>query len=179
VLPKTTIWAGKGCVFVSPVNGVVDEVNIKNRWKPSTDRGPDREGRFVTVIGEDGVRYLGGHLDKVLPGIAPGVKVKAGQQLGLVGNSGVARATASNLYFAISWKADPKYWWIRRGMLGPWNYLNAWYNGNRTFSPKQELQALHSRLGDVPRCSQLCKAKSSPHTPEKPGGTEPPISLGD
>ncbi|MFC7643953.1 hypothetical protein ACFQX6_26700 [Streptosporangium lutulentum] len=71
VLPKTTIWAGKGCSFVSPVSGVVYETNAQNRWTPSTDRGPDREGRFVTVVGDDGVRYLGGHLDSITRGSSP------------------------------------------------------------------------------------------------------------
>ncbi|WP_230879068.1 M23 family metallopeptidase [Planomonospora sp. ID67723] len=170
VLPKTTIWTGKGCSFVSPVDGVVHEVNTRNRWKPSTDRGPDREGRFVTVIGDDGVRYLGGHLDSVTPGIRPGVRVGAGQTLGRVGNSGNARDTASNLYFAISWKTEPSLWWVRRGMVGPWDYLNAWLNGNRTLSPADEVRAAMARTGAAPRCTILCKPKSTP----KPEPTKRP-----
>lgn len=162
VLPKTTIWAGKGCSFVSPVNGVVDEVNTKNRWKPSTDRGADREGRFVTVIGDDGVRYLGGHLDKVALGIRPGLRVSAGQVLGQVGNSGNARSTASNLYFAISWKTSPSMWWVRRGMVKPWNYLDAWLKGNPTLSPREEMQAVMNQTGAAPRCFTLCASKPEP-----------------
>ncbi|MDP9861440.1 MULTISPECIES: M23 family metallopeptidase [Streptosporangium] len=170
VLPKTTIWAAKGCSFVSPVNGVVHEVNIKNRWTPSTDRGTDREGRFVTVIGDDGVRYLGGHLDRVTPGIRPGTRVSAGQVLGQVGNSGNARSTASNLYFAISWKTEPALWWVRRGMVKPWNYLDAWLNGNRTLSPKDEMQAVMAQTGAAPKCATLCKSKPA----AKPKATEKP-----
>jgi hypothetical protein len=162
VLPKTTIWAGKGCSFVSPVDGVVHEVNIKNRWKPSTDRGQDREGRFVTVAGEDGVLYLGGHLDSVAPGIAPGIRVKAGQALGQIGNSGNARDTASNLYFAISWKTEPSLWWVRRGMVKPWNYLDAWLKGNRTLSPADETRAVMKRTGRAPACAILCESKPEP-----------------
>lgn len=170
VLPKTTIWSGKGCSFVSPVNGVVDEVNTTNRWKPSTDRGADREGRFVTVVGDDGVRYLGGHLDRVTPGIAPGTRVSAGQLLGQVGNSGNARSTASNLYFAISWKTSPALWWVRRGMVNPWNYLDAWLNGNRTLSPKDEMQAVMNQTGAAPKCVTLCASKpgAKPKPSEKP-----------
>ncbi|WP_433357524.1 M23 family metallopeptidase [Microtetraspora malaysiensis] len=170
VLPKTVIWAGKGCAFVSPVNGVVREVNVQNRWVPSTDRGQDREGRFVTVLGEDGVVYLGGHLDSVEPDVQPGAKVKAGQRLGRLGNSGNARDTASNLYFAISWPAPPEYWWIRRGMVEPWDYLDAWYDGNRTLSPKKAVFALRKRVGKLPACDQLCAAKAPPTT--KSGATE-------
>ncbi len=182
VLPKTTIWAAKGCSFVAPVNGVVDEVNVKNRWKPSTDRGADREGRFVTIIGDDGVRYLGGHLDKVAPEVRPGVRVSAGQALGQIGNSGNARSTASNLYFAISWKTDPSLWWVRRGMVKPWDYLNAWLKGNPTFSPADEMRAVMNRTGAAPRCVTLCASKPVPtkkptKKPEKPEEQEQ-ITLG-
>ncbi|MFC4059503.1 M23 family metallopeptidase [Planomonospora corallina] len=178
VLPKTTIWAPKGCSFVSPVDGVVHEVNTKNRWRPSTDKGQDREGRFVTVLGEDGVLYLGGHLDAVAPGIAPGTRVKAGQVLGQVGNSGNARATASNLYFAISWKTEPSLWWVRRGMVEPWDYLDAWLKGNRTLSPAAETRAMVKRVGATPKCAILCASKAPERKPEpKPEKTR--ISLND
>ncbi|MFJ2031100.1 M23 family metallopeptidase [Streptosporangium sp. NPDC087985] len=174
VLPKTTIWSARGCSFVSPVNGVVDEVNIKNRWKRSTDRGADREGRFVTVIGDDGVRYLGGHLDRVAPGITPGTRVSVGQVLGQVGNSGNARYTASNLYFAISWKTDPSLWWVRRGMVNPWDYLDAWMNGNPTLSPRDEMRAVMNQTGAAPRCVTLCASKPVVKPTPKPKSTQKP-----
>ncbi|GLW97835.1 hypothetical protein Misp02_19220 [Microtetraspora sp. NBRC 16547] len=176
VLPKTTIWAGKGCSFVSPVDGVVREVNVQNRWVPSTDRGQDREGRFVTILGDDGVLYLGGHLDSVDPGVQPGAKVKAGQPLGRLGNTGSARDTASNLYFAISWPVSPEHWWIRRGMVEPWDYLDAWYNGNRTLSPKKDVLALRKRVGRLPACDKLCTPKppaaKSEKNEKKPSSTK-------
>lgn len=162
VLPKTTIWAGKGCAFVAPVDGVVDEVNTVSRWASATDVGAYREGRFVTIIGEDGVRYLGGHLDTVADGLKPGVKVKVGQTLGRVGNSGNAGITAPNLYFAISWKTGPAYWWVRRGMVNPWTYLDAWQTGNKTLSPKEETLKLRGRVGETPPCSVQCASKQAP-----------------
>jgi peptidoglycan LD-endopeptidase LytH len=174
VLPKTTIWAGRGCAFVSPVDGVVDEVNLQNKWKPSVDAGATREGRFITVIGEDGVRYLGGHLDRISDGIRPGVKVKAGQQLGTVGNTGNARDTAPNLYFAISWKTGPAYWWVRRGMVRPWNYLDAWRNGNPTLSPRQETFELRGKVGETPSCTVQCKAKKPAKRAEREEPQERP-----
>ncbi|MGN9837855.1 peptidoglycan DD-metalloendopeptidase family protein [Nonomuraea sp. H19] len=170
VLPKTTIWAGQGCAFVAPIGGVVDEVNIKNKWRPSTDVGADREGRFVTIIGDDGVRYLGGHLDSVAEGIRPGVRVKAGQLLGRVGKSGNARDTGPNLYFAISWKTGPAFWWVRRGMVKPWDYLAAWQSGNRTLSPREETLALRGKLGETPRCAIQCASKKTP----QPAKTQEP-----
>ncbi|MDP4507207.1 M23 family metallopeptidase [Nonomuraea turcica] len=174
VLPKTTIWAGEGCAFVAPIGGVVDEVNAQNKWRPSTDVGADREGRFVTIIGDDGVRYLGGHLDTVAEGVKPGVRVKAGQLLGRVGRSGNARDTGPNLYFAISWKTGPSLWWVRRGMVEPWDYLDAWQSGNRTFSPREETLALRGRLGETPRCTVQCSSKkvANDDRPEPQTGDE-------
>ncbi|MFC4584852.1 M23 family metallopeptidase [Sphaerisporangium corydalis] len=159
VLPKTTIWAGKGCSFVAPVSGVVHEVNTSNRWKSSTDRGADREGRFVAIVGVDGVRYIGAHLDSVVQGIRPGVQVSAGQPLGRVGDSGNARGGGPNLYFAVSWATSAKYWWVRRGMVDPWSYLDAWLNGNRTLSPAEQVNATRARLGATPPCRTLCASK--------------------
>lgn len=167
-LPKTTIWAAKGCAFVAPVSGVVDEVNARNRWLPSVDSGPTREGRFVSVLGDDGVRYLGGHLDTVRNGVRPGLRVRAGQQLGTVGHSGNARDTAANLYFAISWKTGPALWWVRRGMVNPWNYLDAWRTGNATLSPRAETFALRARVGETPPCAVLCAAKPPKRQPARP-----------
>ncbi|MBD3144456.1 M23 family metallopeptidase [Microbispora bryophytorum] len=174
VLPKTTIWAAKGCAFVSPVDGVVQEVNVKNLWSPSTNRGADREGRFVTVKGEDGVLYLGGHLDSVEQDITPGTKVKAGQLLGRVGNTGNARDTASNLYFAISWPVEPQYWWVRRGVVPPWTYLDAWDDGNRTVSPRKAMLTLRKKMGATPPCTQLCASNSSQQPTPTPDETKPP-----
>lgn len=172
VLPKTTIWAGKGCAFVSPVSGVVNEVNGRNRWTSSTDRGADREGRFVSVVGADGVRYLGGHLDSVAQGIRPGARVNAGQVLGQIGDSGNAKGGGTNLYFALSWATSSKYWWVRRGMVDPWGYLDAWLNGNSTLSPAQQVAAVRARVGATPSCSILCASKSAKKKPKHPTPTQ-------
>ncbi len=177
VLPKSTIWAKKGCRFVAPVDGTVHEVSATDQWRSSTDRGSDREGRFVAIIGADGVRYLGGHLDSIAVGIRPGVKVKAGQVLGRVGNSGNAAGGAPNLYFAVSWESPAGYWWVRRGMVKPWKYLDAWYNGNRTYSPRQETLGLRKRMGATPQCTVLCAGKQPTTTPSskpKPKPTRKP-----
>jgi murein DD-endopeptidase MepM/ murein hydrolase activator NlpD len=171
VLPKTTIWAGKGCAFVAPVSGVVKEVNARNRWLSSTDRGADREGRFVSIVGADGVLYFGGHLDSVAKGIRPGLRVAAGQALGQIGDSGNARGGGGNLYFAVSWATPSKFWWVRRGMVNPWGYLDAWLNGNRTLSPAQQVGAVRSRLGATPPCQTLCASKPG-KKPKRPTPTQ-------
>src|SRR5690606_38052425 len=150
----------------------VHEVNTTDRWSPATDNAADREGVFVTVQGDDGVLYLGGHLDSVAEGIKPGTKVTAGQLLGRVGNSGDARGKAPNLYFAITWKTDPAVWWVRRGMVRPWDYLDAWRNGNRTLSPSPEVAALRRKLGEKPECTILCTSRVAP-PPQPPAPPTP------
>ncbi|MEO7909827.1 MAG: hypothetical protein ABIV47_09275, partial [Roseiflexaceae bacterium] len=62
-------------------------------------------------------------------GIAPGVRVVAGQQLGLTGKSGDARFTDSHLHFGISHPTAPDDWKVRRGEISPYNYLRAWQRG--------------------------------------------------
>lgn len=59
----TDILAKKGCKFVSPVNGVIDEVNRVDNWSGKTNLGIDRGGLYVSIIGDDGVRYYGSHLN--------------------------------------------------------------------------------------------------------------------
>ena len=85
--PATDILAKAGCKFVSPIDGVVDEVNRTDNWSGKTNLGIDRGGLFVSVIGTDGVRYYGSHLRTIVASIQPGVSVKAGQLLGAIGTT--------------------------------------------------------------------------------------------
>jgi murein DD-endopeptidase MepM/ murein hydrolase activator NlpD len=154
--PATDIFAGKGCRFVSPTDGVVTEVSRTDRWQPSTDRGADRGGRSVAVLGDDGVRYYGSHLESVEDGIAPGVRVMAGQTLGRIDNSGDARYVPTHLHFGISWPTRDGVWWVRRGMVYPWPYLDSWRaGGNR--SPAAAVRAALAAAGQrVPPCRSGC-----------------------
>ena len=97
----TDILAKAGCKFVAPINGVVDEVNRSDNWSGKTNLGIDRGGLYVSIIGEDGVRYYGSHLRSIPASIQPGVVVKAGRLLGGIGASGSARGTAPHLHFQI------------------------------------------------------------------------------
>ena len=147
----TDILAKKGCRFVSPVNGVVDEVNRIDLWSGKTNLGIDRGGLYVSVIGEDGVRYYGSHLMSVVPSIQPGVTVKAGQLLGKIGSTGSARGTAPHLHFGISWPtpSQPNVWWVRRGVVLPWKYLDAWKSG-KDLSPAKAVAAALNKNGEIP-----------------------------
>ena len=147
--PATDIQAKKGCAFVAPISGVVDEVVYKDIWKGKTNIGQDRGGLSVSMIGSDGVRYYGSHLAKVETGIATGIAVVAGQKLGEVGSTGSARGTAPHLHFGISWPTEKGVWWVKRGMLSPWKYLEAWKAG-KDLSPVNSINSLKTKVGEIP-----------------------------
>ena len=150
------MFTGRGCAFVAPVDGRVDEVTRRDVWDPASDRGADRGGRSVSLVGVDGVRYYGSHLEAIAPGIAPGVRVRAGQLLGRIGNSGSARVTAVHLHFAISWPTRPGIWWVRRGMIQPAPYLDSWRAGGN-LSPVRAVRAARAEAGrEVPACRARC-----------------------
>jgi len=147
----TDILAKKGCKFVSPVNGVIDEVNRTDLWSGKTNLGADRGGLYVSIIGEDGVRYYGSHLTSIVASIQPGDVVTAGQLLGKVGATGSARGTSPHLHFGISWPTptQPNVWWVRRGEVLPWKYLDAWKAG-KDLSPVKAVAAAKLKSGEIP-----------------------------
>ena len=145
----TDILAKAGCKFVAPINGVVDEVNRSDNWSGKTNLGIDRGGLYVSIIGEDGVRYYGSHLRSIPASIQPGVVVKAGRLLGGIGASGSARGTAPHLHFGISWPTPAQTWWVRRGEVLPWKYLDAWKAG-KDLSPVKEVNARKLKVGEIP-----------------------------
>jgi len=145
----TDILAKAGCKFVAPINGVIDEVNRTDRWSGKTNLGTDRGGLYVSIIGEDGVRYYGSHLRSIHPSIEPGVEVAAGRLLGRIGATGSARGTAPHLHFGISWPTPADTWWVRRGEVMPWKYLDAWKKG-KDFSPVKGVNARKLKVGEIP-----------------------------
>jgi murein DD-endopeptidase MepM/ murein hydrolase activator NlpD len=145
----TDILTTAGCKFVAPINGTVDEVNRVDLWSGKTNLGIDRGGLYVSIIGEDGVRYYGSHLRSIPASIQPGLVVQAGQILGSVGATGSARGTHPHLHFGISWPTPPDTWWVRRGEVLPWKYLDAWKNG-KDLSPAKAVAALKLKVGEIP-----------------------------
>ena len=140
--PAADIFGKKGCAFVAPIAGVVDEVNTVDRWSGKTNLGPDRGGLSISIIGTDGVRYYGSHLSKIEAAIVPGYKVATGEKLGEIGASGSARGTAPHLHFGISYPTEKGIWWVKRGVgletkgkTSPWKYLQAWQTG-KDLKPK-------------------------------------------
>lgn len=149
--PATDILAKAGCKFVAPTSGVVDEVNRVDIWSGKTNLGADRGGLYVSIIGDDGVRYYGSHLRSIPKSIQPGAVVAAGRVLGAIGATGSARGTAPHVHFGISWPTpiDAGAWWVRRGEVFPWKYLDAWKAG-RDLSPVKEVSAKKLKLGEIP-----------------------------
>lgn len=145
----TDILAKAGCRFVAPIDGVVDEVNRVDNWSGKTNLGIDRGGLFVSIIGVDGVRYYGSHLRSIPTSIVPGLAVKSGQLLGAIGSTGSARGTSPHLHFGISWPTPADTWWVRRGEVLPWKYLDAWKKGV-DLSPVKAVAALKAKVGEIP-----------------------------
>jgi murein DD-endopeptidase MepM/ murein hydrolase activator NlpD len=139
--PASDIFAKKGCAFVSPVAGVIDEVNTVDKWSGKTNIGADRGGLSISIIGDDGLRYYGSHLAKIETNIVPGLRVASGEKLGEVGSTGSARGTKPHLHFGISYPTENGIWWVRRGVglekgkTSPWKYLQAWQAG-KDLKPK-------------------------------------------
>ena len=145
----TDILAKAGCKFVAPINGVVDEVNRIDSWSGKTNLGIDRGGLYVSIVGSDGVRYYGSHLRSIPASIQPGVVVVAGRLLGAIGATGSARGTSPHLHFGISWPTPADTWWVRRGEVLPWKYLDAWKKG-KDLSPVKEVNARKLKVGEIP-----------------------------
>jgi peptidoglycan LD-endopeptidase LytH len=127
--PATDIFCAQGSHFVAPIAGVIDFVSREDVWNPAHDDPAVRGGLSVALIGDDGVRYYGSHLSAVADGIEPGVRVSAGQLLGLTGKTGNARSTSPHLHFGISHPTTPDDWQVRRGQVSPYRYLKAWQRG--------------------------------------------------
>jgi murein DD-endopeptidase MepM/ murein hydrolase activator NlpD len=127
--PATDIFAPVGTSFVAVTDGVVDFVSYKDVWDPATNDQAVAGGLCLAIIGDDGIRYYGSHLSAIAKGIAPGVRVTAGQLLGLSGKTGNAANTTPHVHFGISHPTYPEDWTLRRGELDPYPYLLAWLRG--------------------------------------------------
>jgi hypothetical protein len=148
--PATDILAKTGCKFLAPTSGVIDEVNDVDRYSWKNNDGALRGGLSLSMIGDDGVRYYGSHFSKIYKRVVPGYRVKAGELIALVGTSGDAAGTAPHVHFGISWPTEAGIWWVRRGMVSPWKYLDAWKAG-KDLSPKNEVAKKLRKVGEVPK----------------------------
>lgn len=137
--PAADIFAPCGTEAVAVTDGVVQELSRQDLWSAANDSGETRSGLFVSVVGDDGVRYYGSHLRSVDDTIQPGTRVTAGQRLGLVGDTGNAAGTGCHLHFGLSAPCGPGDWERRRGEVWPQRYLDEWTAG-RDAAPAAEIE---------------------------------------
>jgi murein DD-endopeptidase MepM/ murein hydrolase activator NlpD len=137
--PASDMIAACGLPVLAATSGVVLEVTRVDKYVPAKPVAAERGGISVSLLGDDGVRYYGSHLSSIKAGIDPGVRVASGAQLGLVGTTG--NSSACHLHFGISPACQKTGdWWVRRGEVYPWSYLDAWRAGQMK-SPVAEVTA--------------------------------------
>jgi len=127
--PATDIFAPIGTTVVAVTDGAIDEMRRYDPWDPAVNDPANRGGRYVSLVGDDGVRYYCSHLDSVAPEVEEGGRVTAGQVIGAIGTSGNAAGTSPHCHFGISHPTFPGDWEVRRGEVWPYDYLQAWTRG--------------------------------------------------
>ena len=133
--PATDVF-GCGAMVVSPTNGTVLQTRDFDAWDPDIHAGSTRGGFYVSVLGVDGVRYYFAHLEQVL--VTVGQAVQPGDPLGPMGATGDARSSVCHTHMGISWTCPDNEWKVRRGMVWPAPYLDAWRAGEQA-SPAMEV----------------------------------------
>ena len=127
--PATDIFADCGEPVVATTSGRVLEVSRTDEYVEGRPDGPLNGGLSVSLLGDDGVRYYGSHLSTIQAGISAGMRVTAGQRLGLVGRTGNAN-NVCHLHFGISPPcARTGDWKVRRGVVWPATFLRSWRAG--------------------------------------------------
>ena len=138
--PATDIFVAGGCggTVVSPVNGRVLEVRRIDSWTSSVDNPATRGGRSVAILGGDRVRYYAAHFETIRSEIVVDSEIAAGAPLGTVGRTG--RAGACHIHFGISPPCPDKEFSVRRGVVWPYPYLDAWERDDQ-LSPAEAVDA--------------------------------------
>lgn len=136
--PAVDIFASCGAPAVAPVTGVVAHVRRDDLYVRGNDNPARRGGRSIAVLGDDGVRYYMSHFASIDPGVEVGLRVTAGQRLAVVGESG--DAGACHIHFGLSPDCPQQEWSVRRGVIWPQPYMDAWRAG-RSGSPVAEIRA--------------------------------------
>jgi murein DD-endopeptidase MepM/ murein hydrolase activator NlpD len=143
--PATDLITKCGNKVVAATSGTILAAVRKDTWTAKVNAGATRGGLSVSILGDDGVRYYGSHLSAIDPAITVGARVKTGQSLGKVGETG--DAGACHLHFGISPPcAGQGDWWTQRGVIWPWRYLDSWRTGGQR-SPVAEIKTWKAANG--------------------------------
>lgn len=146
---------GCGAEVVAPVGGTVDQTRTTDPWDPKVNDPATRGGKYVSMLGDDGVRYYFAHLESI--DVQPGDLINGGASLGVMGQTGNAQKSVCHTHFGISWPCDGIEWAVRRGEVWPWKYLDAWRDGEQ-LSPVDEVAATEA---EDPNACNLARAATS------------------
>lgn len=138
--PATDIFAPCDLEVLAPAAGVIHEVSEVDRWDPAVDDPATRGGLSIAIAGDDQVRYYMSHLGSLVAGFSVGDRLSAGDLVGTVGRTGNARNTPCHVHFGLSPVEGPGDPLVRRGVIWPWPYLDAWRAGIDTKSPRGEIE---------------------------------------
>ncbi len=127
-----------GATVVSPVDGVVIDLQRVDQFVEKVNDPWTRGGLYVAILGNDGVRYYMAHFRAIAEGLQVGDQVSAGTPVAELGESG--NAGACHVHFGISPPCPALEWWVRRGVIWPYPYLDDWRRGVWT-SPAPEIEA--------------------------------------
>lgn len=132
----TDIFASCGTAVHSPVHGTVLDLRRTDPWTRAVDDPFTRGGLFVSILGDDGVRYYFAHFSEIPDDVVVGARVVPGSFIGVLGTTG--RSSACHVHVAISPLCPNEEWWVRRGVVWPYPYLDAWRSGEQR-SPADEI----------------------------------------
>lgn len=150
------IMGQKGFRLVAPVNGVILNGTDGIRWS-----GTGHSDHSVRMRGDDGYFYAFLHMNNDTPGtddgqatyaqtfgpgIAPGVRVTAGQLLGFMGDSGNAEGSGAHLHFEM--RSGPSIW--ASTAFDPFDSLRAAQSCGGVASPTHPFTALGGSLTSDP-----------------------------
>ncbi len=147
---------GCGAGVVAPTSGTIAQIRLTDPWEAGVNDPATRGGKYVAMIGHDGVRYYFAHLASIA--VTVGNTVAAGDALGVMGQTGDARSTVCHTHFGVSWPCPTNEWQVRRGEIWPTKYLDAWRNGEQ-LSPAGEVTATQASKPNA--CADAAAAKSA------------------
>jgi murein DD-endopeptidase MepM/ murein hydrolase activator NlpD len=84
------LFAVSGTPVVATVDGVIEKI-----------ANGSIGGISIWLAGDDGITYYYGHLSGYAPGVVAGKRVRLGDVMGFVGDTGVAKGTYPHLHFEI------------------------------------------------------------------------------
>jgi len=137
---------GCGAGVVAPVRGTIVETRTIDPWVPKVNDPATRGGKYVSMHGDDGVRYYFAHLASVA--VTVGQRIGPGDPLGVMGQTGDARNSVCHTHVGISWPCPATEGAVRRGEIWPWKYLDAWRVGAQ-LSPVAEVAKVEAANPDA------------------------------